>query len=110
MLTNIQDDAMNALLGITQGNMSYAAYTQLFNDFKRSFQQPLIDNLHCALFMRGLADFQLQTHAKSHRSQHKGYNEIETILLTTIPVKTGFCLWAPLCYASLQDSLARGRP
>jgi hypothetical protein len=29
MLPNIQDDAINALLGITEGNISYATYTQV---------------------------------------------------------------------------------
>jgi phage tail sheath gpL-like len=45
MLPNIQDDAINALLGITQGNMSYAAYTQMFNDFLRRSRQPLTNDL-----------------------------------------------------------------
>jgi hypothetical protein len=40
MLPNIRDDALNALLGLTQGNMSYAAYTHLFNDFLRRSRQP----------------------------------------------------------------------
>jgi hypothetical protein len=31
MLPNVRDDAMNALLGLTQEFMSYASYTQLFN-------------------------------------------------------------------------------
>jgi hypothetical protein len=35
MLHNIRDDEINALLGLTQGNLSYADYTQLFNDFLR---------------------------------------------------------------------------
>jgi hypothetical protein len=35
LLLDIRDDAINALLGITHGNMSYAAYTQLFNEFLR---------------------------------------------------------------------------
>jgi hypothetical protein len=42
LLPNIRDDAINALLGITHGNMSYAAYTQQFNDFYGG----LIKNLH----------------------------------------------------------------
>jgi hypothetical protein len=33
LLRNIQDYAINAPLGITQGNMSYAVYTPQFNDF-----------------------------------------------------------------------------
>jgi hypothetical protein len=36
LLPNIQDGAINALLGITHGNMSYAVYNQQFNDFLRS--------------------------------------------------------------------------
>jgi hypothetical protein len=34
-LPNIQDDAINALLNLTQGSMSYALYTKQFNDFLR---------------------------------------------------------------------------
>jgi hypothetical protein len=34
-LPNIQDDAINALLNLTQGIMSYALYTKQFNDFLR---------------------------------------------------------------------------
>jgi hypothetical protein len=30
LLPNIGDDAINALLGLTQGSMSYAIYTQFF--------------------------------------------------------------------------------
>jgi hypothetical protein len=33
LLPNIRDDAINAMLGLTQGNLSYATYTHLFNDF-----------------------------------------------------------------------------
>jgi hypothetical protein len=40
-LSNIQDDAINALLNLTQGNMSYARYTQRFNDFLRRSRQKL---------------------------------------------------------------------
>jgi hypothetical protein len=35
MLSNIQDDAITALLSLTQGRMSYALNTQQFNDFLR---------------------------------------------------------------------------
>jgi hypothetical protein len=40
-LPNIQDDASNALLNLTQGSMSYALYTQRFNDFLRRSRQKL---------------------------------------------------------------------
>jgi hypothetical protein len=40
-LPNIRDDAINASLGITQGKMSYAAYTQLLNGFLRRSRQPI---------------------------------------------------------------------
>jgi hypothetical protein len=73
LLPNIQDDANNAVLGVTQGNMSYAVYTQLFNDFSRKSRQSLTADLQCARFINGLANFQMQTQAKSHRSQ-RGYN------------------------------------
>jgi hypothetical protein len=73
MLPNIQDDAVNALLSLTQGNMSNALYTQQFNDFLRRFRQQLTADVQCVLFINGVADFELKTHAKSHRSQ-RGYN------------------------------------
>jgi hypothetical protein len=72
VLPSIQDDAINVLLSITQGNMSYAVYTQLFNDFLLRSRQQLTADLHCVRFINGMANFQLQTQAKSHRSQ-KGY-------------------------------------
>jgi hypothetical protein len=45
LLPNIRDDAINAVLGLTQGNISYADYTQLFNDFSRRSHQPLTYDL-----------------------------------------------------------------
>jgi hypothetical protein len=76
MLPNIRDDAINAMLGLTQGNLvGCATYTQLFNDFLRWSRQPLTDDLHCVRFISGPANFQpAQTQAKSHRSQQKRYN------------------------------------
>jgi hypothetical protein len=41
LLPHIRDDAINALLGLTQGNLSYVDYTQLFNDFLRRSRQLL---------------------------------------------------------------------
>jgi hypothetical protein len=41
MLPNIQDDAINALLSLTQGSMRYALYTQQFNDFLRRSRQQI---------------------------------------------------------------------
>jgi hypothetical protein len=70
--TNIQDDAINALLNITQGNMSYAVDTQRFNDFLRRSRQQLTTDLQCVRFINGMANFDLKTQAKSHRSQN-GY-------------------------------------
>jgi hypothetical protein len=72
LLPNIRDDAIYAVLGVTQGNMSYAAYTKLFNDFLRRSRQHLTGDLQCVRFIRGLANSQLQAQAKSHRSQ-RGY-------------------------------------
>jgi hypothetical protein len=69
LLPNIRDDAIKALLGITQGNMSYAAYIQQFNDFLRRSRQNLTDDLQCVRFMNGLANFQILTQSKSCRSQ-----------------------------------------
>jgi hypothetical protein len=57
LLPNIRYDAINAVLGITQGNMSYAAYTQQFYDFlRRSRQHPTYD-LQCVRFISGLTHF-----------------------------------------------------
>jgi hypothetical protein len=53
--------------------MSYAIYTQQFNDILRGFHQQLIADLKCVRFINGMANFELHTQAKSHRSQ-KGYN------------------------------------
>jgi hypothetical protein len=41
MLPNIQDDAINVVLDLTHGSMSYALYTQKFNDFLRGSRQHL---------------------------------------------------------------------
>jgi hypothetical protein len=73
LLSNIQDDAINALLSLTHGSMSYAVYTQQFNDFLRRSLQLLIADVKFVRFINGLANFELKTHTKSHRSQ-KGYN------------------------------------
>jgi hypothetical protein len=72
LLPNIQDNAINALLNITQGNMSYAVYTHQLNDFLRRSRQQLAADLQYVRFINGLANFDLKTQAKSHRSQ-KGY-------------------------------------
>jgi hypothetical protein len=72
-LPNIQDDAINALLNLTQGSMRYAFYTKQFNDFLRRSRQNLTADVQCVRFINGQANFALQTQAKSHRSQ-KGYN------------------------------------
>jgi hypothetical protein len=72
LLPNIRDDAINALLGLIQGSLSYATDTKLFNDFLRRSRQPLTDDLRCVRFVSGLAKFQLQTQAKSHHSHQKG--------------------------------------
>jgi hypothetical protein len=53
--------------------MSYATYTQQVNDFLRKSRQHLTADLKCVRFINGLANFQLQTQAKSHRSQ-RGHN------------------------------------
>jgi hypothetical protein len=72
LLPNIRDDAINAMLGVTQGNMNYAAYTQQFNDLLRRSPQQLTNDLKCVRFICGLANFQIRTQTKSHRSK-KGY-------------------------------------
>jgi hypothetical protein len=72
LLPDIQDDAINALIGITQANMSYAVYTQRFNDCLLMSRQNLTADLQCVRFINRLANFQLHTQVKSHRS-HRGY-------------------------------------
>jgi hypothetical protein len=72
-LPNIQDDAINALLNLTQGNTSYALFTKQFNDFLRRYRQNLTVDVQCVRFINGLAKFALKTQAKSYRSK-KGYN------------------------------------
>jgi 8-oxo-dGTP pyrophosphatase MutT (NUDIX family) len=60
-LSNIQDDAVNALLNLTQGNMmSYAVYAKQYNDFlRRSRQNPRAD-VQCVRFINGMANFTLK--------------------------------------------------
>jgi hypothetical protein len=69
LLPYIHNNTINAMLGITQGKLSYADYTQLSNDILRRSRQPLTRDLQCVRFINGLANFQLHTQAKSHRSQ-----------------------------------------
>jgi hypothetical protein len=57
MVLNTTDDAINAMLGLTQGSLSYASYTQLFNEFLRRSRQPLTGDLHCIRFINGPANF-----------------------------------------------------
>jgi hypothetical protein len=68
-LPTIKDDAINGVLNLTQGSMSYALYTQKFNDFLRRSRQKLTADVQCVRFINGLANFELKTQAKSHRSQ-----------------------------------------
>jgi hypothetical protein len=60
-LPNIQDDAINAMLNLTQGSMSYALYTQQFNDFLRRSRQKLTADVQCVRFINGMANFELKT-------------------------------------------------
>jgi hypothetical protein len=53
---NIRNDAINAAFGLTQGNLSYATYTSVFNDFLRRSRQPITDDLQCVRFIGGLAN------------------------------------------------------
>jgi hypothetical protein len=62
-LPSLPDDAINAVLGLTQGSLSYS----LFNYFLRRSRQFFTDDLQCVRFINGLANFQLQTPAKSDR-------------------------------------------
>jgi NAD dependent epimerase/dehydratase family enzyme len=67
-LPNIQDDAINAMLNLAQGSMNYALYTQQINDFLRRSRHKLTVDVQCVRFINGLANFELKTQAKSHRS------------------------------------------
>jgi hypothetical protein len=60
-LPNIQDDAINALLNLTQGSMSYVLYTKQFNDFLRWSRDKLTADVQCVRFINGLANFELRT-------------------------------------------------
>jgi hypothetical protein len=82
-LPNIQDDAINALLNLTQGSMSYAIYTQQCNDFLRRSRQKLTANVQCVRFINGIANFELKTRAKSHRSR-RGCN-VQLVELQNFP-------------------------
>jgi hypothetical protein len=73
MLPNIQDDAITTLIQHMQGSISCATYTQNFNDLLRRSRHPLTNDFQCIYFIRGMSNFHLHTHAKSHRSQQKGY-------------------------------------
>jgi ADP-ribose pyrophosphatase YjhB (NUDIX family) len=68
-LPNIQDDAINAMLNLTQGSMSYVVHVKQFNDFLRRSRQDLTSDVQCVRFINGLANFALKTQAKSHRPQ-----------------------------------------
>jgi hypothetical protein len=72
-LPNIHDDAIKALLNLTQGSLSYVVYVKQFNDFLRRSRQNLTADVQCVRFINGLANFALKTQAKSHRLQ-KGYH------------------------------------
>jgi hypothetical protein len=63
-LPNIQDDAINAMLNLTQGNMtSYALYTKQYNDFLRRSRRNLTTDVQCVRFINGLANFTLNNQA-----------------------------------------------
>jgi hypothetical protein len=64
-LPDIQDDAINAMLDLTQGSMSYALYTKQYNDFLHRSRQNLTADVQCVRFINGLANFALKTQAKS---------------------------------------------
>jgi hypothetical protein len=54
-LPNVQDDAINAMLNLTQGSMSYVVYVKQFNDFLRRSRQNLKTDVQCARFINGMA-------------------------------------------------------
>jgi hypothetical protein len=73
-LPNIQGDAINALLNLTQNNMmSCVVYTKQYNDFLRRSRQNLTADVQCVRFINGSTTSTLKNQAKSHRAQ-KGYN------------------------------------
>jgi hypothetical protein len=69
-LPNIQDDAIKALLNLTQSNMvSNAVYIKQYNDFLRRSRQNLTSDVQCVRVINGLANSTLKNQAKSHRAQ-----------------------------------------
>jgi hypothetical protein len=106
-LPNIQDDAINALLNLTQGIMSYAVYVKQFNDFLRRSRQILTADVQCVRFINGLANFALKTQAKSHRSQ-KGYNVTQVDLqnfLNDVGTREHAVFRWPICSTNTQAQL-----
>jgi hypothetical protein len=66
LLLKIKDDAINALIELTQVSLSYASCTRFFNySLRRSHRH--VDFQRVRL-INGFANFHLETHAKSHRS------------------------------------------
>jgi hypothetical protein len=63
LLPNIRDDASSALFGFTQGFVSYASYTQLFNDFSPEVSTASYGHLTVLSLHYGMANFQLHTQA-----------------------------------------------
>jgi hypothetical protein len=53
--------------------MSYALYTQLFNNFLRRFRQKHTGDVYCVRFINGMANYEFKTQPKSHR-HHRGFN------------------------------------
>jgi hypothetical protein len=73
MLSNIRDGAITAMIQLTQSTLTYASYTQQFNDFIWRSRQPFTYDFRCVCFIKGVSQFHLQSLAKSHRSQRNGY-------------------------------------
>jgi hypothetical protein len=111
-LPNIQDDAINAMLNLTQGIMSYVVYVKQFNDFLRRSRQDLTADVQCVRFINGLANFALKTQAKSHRSQ-KGYNvtlvDLQNVMndvVTDSPETREYEVFSkPICSTNTQAQL-----
>jgi hypothetical protein len=75
LLPNVRDDAINALLGLTQGNWSYAGYTKMFDFLRRSrYTLKMTFSVFGSSMDWLISNSRVQTQPKSDRSQQKCYN------------------------------------
>jgi hypothetical protein len=63
-LPNIQDDAINALLNLTQGSIICAFYTKQFNDFLRRSRLNLTADMQCVRFYQWHGELRIEDSSK----------------------------------------------